>query len=149
MNPKTLLSTLLCMAMLCGTVLTCAFNVSADQPAPSRSFKIILEDGNKILYVTPDGQENETQLKSGLYHNTEPPENIYFFGDEVWQYYIKWYVHESNFFSKIENKKKTTSETQCSIPMLLQVSHVAACSLSKMVSKMSPSLILVSPFGTK
>jgi hypothetical protein len=39
---------------------------------------IILEDGNKIFYMTPPRYLDEGYPPTGLYYNTDPPQNIYF-----------------------------------------------------------------------
>ena len=71
------------MAFLCFVPLAGMINVSADEPAEQTSYQIEFENGAKIFYMYPtsindeNGLPDDSFLKSGLYRNTEPPENIY------------------------------------------------------------------------
>ena len=78
------------LLFLTGLFLVCAFSlsnfnnavpVSADDPAPETSYQIEIDNGNKIFCMYPvwdaDNENSEDYLKSGLYYNTSPLENIY------------------------------------------------------------------------
>lgn len=65
-------------------------SVSADNIAEPTPYQIEFENGNKIFYMYPTGvADDESCLKSGLYHNTDPLENIYL---------INMYAHMSKYF---------------------------------------------------
>ncbi|MEL7623104.1 MAG: hypothetical protein AAGU12_05895 [Clostridiales bacterium] len=72
----------------------------ADTKAPATPYTILLDDGNKIFHMTPLGQENEEQLKSGLYYNSDPLMNIYYIPeDERFNIDYSWgYFHNGNIF---------------------------------------------------
>ena len=75
---------------LCFISLFAIFKVSADEPAEPTPYQIEFENGNKIFYMYPTGiADDDSCLNSGLYYNTEPPENIYL---------INSYVHTSKYF---------------------------------------------------
>jgi hypothetical protein len=48
-----------------------------------------LTDGEKVFFMTPPGQENATNRRSGLYRNTDPPEVIY---------HTDTYIHQHNLY---------------------------------------------------
>lgn len=83
----------------------------ADTMAPAMPYTILLDDGNKIFHMTPLGQENEEQLKSGLYYNFDPPENIYYIPEDEryninysWGYFYKgsiFFSHDGLHFAYI------------------------------------------------
>jgi len=66
---KTLLIMLISFILLSITA-----SASFDASIPSN---IELENGKKIFYMTPPEYEKEGYPQTGLYYNTDPPENIY------------------------------------------------------------------------
>ena len=69
---------LFAIVILCVVATVCISGVYADTKAPESPYSIVLENGDKIFYMTPKGMETGEQLRSGLYYNTEPPEVIYY-----------------------------------------------------------------------
>jgi len=97
MKKKSVLSLLLCAAIVGIAVFTGVINVSADSPVPPMPWKITLEDGSKIFHMTPRGQESAEQLKSGLYYAGDPPENIYYVDEHLHEF--DSYLHENSIIS--------------------------------------------------
>lgn len=54
-----------------------SIEVSADEEMLPVPYRIKLEGENKVFYMTPEGDANKKNLKSGLYSNTELPQMIY------------------------------------------------------------------------
>ena len=73
--------------------------VLADSPTEETPYQIEFESGNKIFYMYPcymsdeNGELDKSWLKSGLYYNTEPHENIYLINSEYTS--VKYYFYES------------------------------------------------------
>jgi len=88
------------LVFLCVIIFLSAVIVSADDIAAPAPYSVIIEDGDKIIYITPtEGEAGESRPKSGLYYNEDPPRNIYYFDDYFHEY--NWYLHESSLiFSK-------------------------------------------------
>jgi len=83
--------------------LVAVVTVSADSPAEQTPYQIEFENGNKIFYMylcyvnDENGVPDDNWMKSGLYYNTDPPENIYLinsaydyemYGRQI--YYYEW-----------------------------------------------------------
>ena len=73
--------------------------VSADSIYAPNPFTIEVEEGAKIVWITPEGENfderNKDYPKSGLYYNENPLRNIYYFDDHFHQY--NYYLHEQSF----------------------------------------------------
>ena len=78
---------------------TGVITASADSIFAPEPYSIILEGGNKIVYITPTGGElderNKNHPRSGLYYNEDPLRNIYYFDDYLQEYY--WYLQGASF----------------------------------------------------
>jgi len=84
---------------MCILAFSGAVPVFADIHVWQEPGSIIYADGREIFFITPRETENEEQLKSGLYYNTNPPENIYYFDDELHEFdndYLGYDVFSSN-----------------------------------------------------
>jgi len=86
MKKKSILSLMICVAFAAGIVLAGTASVSADSQDPPDPWSVMLDGGNRIFYRTPEGDETETQLKTGLYYNVVPPVNIYYVEGDLWLY---------------------------------------------------------------
>lgn len=84
----------------CGITFLLGFSAYADTMALPTPYTVILDNGDKIFYMTPRGEEDEKHLKSGLYYNTEPPVNIYYINDnERFNINYSWgYFYNGNIF---------------------------------------------------
>ena len=84
---KFIILTVLVTGFLVPTLISnrSALTAYADSPAPQVSYKIELEDGNKVFYMTVRGEEDGEYLPSGLYYNTG--ENIYLIESEYFYSY--------------------------------------------------------------
>lgn len=85
----------ICIILLCiAWTVVFAAEVFADSYAEPTPYQIEFENGNKIFYMYPTGiAGDDSCLKSGLYHNTDPLENIYL---------INMYIHMSKYFYQSE-----------------------------------------------
>jgi len=83
---------------ICAVALAAIIPVSADDIAAPAPYSILLEDGAKLLCITPtSGYLSELYKdapKSGLYYNELPLRNIYYFDDYLHEY--NSYLHESH-----------------------------------------------------
>ena len=67
--------------LFCVVISSFSFSAYADTFMPVEPHTILLEDGNKIFFLTPPHLISEEHLRTGLYYNTDPPTSIYYIYD--------------------------------------------------------------------